>query len=94
MNQDYWFGHDQSQNDGGEAYRRIHRGDQEIAQERKNTIWLYLHWSNGDTEWGANLRGSTRCRYKNSLVSGRSERAGIRTIPTYCSGLDNEPYGV
>ena len=23
MNQDYWFGHDPSQNDGGEAYRRL-----------------------------------------------------------------------
>ncbi len=93
MNQDYWFGHDPSQNDGGEAYRRLIAEIVEIAQERKKYIWLDLHWSNGGTEWGANT-GQHKMPDKNSLVFWESVAQEYRNHPYVLFGLYNEPYGV
>jgi len=93
MNQDYWFGHDPSQADGGEAYRKLIAEIVKIAQERKKYIWLDLHWSNGGTEWGKNA-GQHKMPDKNSLIFWESVAKEYRNHPYVLFGLYNEPYGV
>jgi len=93
MNQDFWFGYDPNQTDGGEAYRKLISEIVDIAAERKKYIWLDLHWSNGGTEWGANT-GQHRMPDKNSLVFWESVAKEFRNHPYVLFGIYNEPHDI
>jgi len=93
MNQDFWFGHHQSQTDGGAEYRSQIAEIADIAQQRSKYIWLDLHWSNAGTEWGKHT-GQHKMPDGNSLVFWKSVAKEYKNHPNVLFGLYNEPYDV
>lgn len=92
VTQDFWFGKEKGQTDGGAAYRQLFDQVVKLAEANGAYVDIDLQWSDGG-QWGEDI-GQHKMPDENSIAFWKSAASIYANDPGVVFDLYNEPHNI